>query len=465
MPGEGSATVTWSPPSADGGKPVTGYIVTPLEGATAKPALTFASTATTQTLTGLTDEVAHTFKVAAVNEVGAGAQSAASAPVTPSAGSRFNPVPPARLLDTRYGNGAPAAPLATGTSIDLQVTGRGGVPASGVSAVVLNTTVVDPLAGGWVTAWPTGEARPLVSNLNFTTLQTVANLVVVKVGAGGRISLYNAGGPAHLVVDVAGWYGPSGANEGSRYHALAPARVLDTRTGDGAVAGRVATGGSIDLQIAGRGGVPATGVSAVVLNVAVTEPLAGGFITAWPSGDVRPLASSINFAPGQTLANLVMVKVGANGKVSLYDGGGAVHVIADVAGWFGSSGETTGARYHPITPARILDTRIALGSLQLPLVSLGSLNLQATGRGGVPAVGVSAVILNVTVVDPLLGGYLTAWPTGDLRPLASNLNFATKQTLPNLVTAKLGAGGQVSIYNGGGAANLVADVSGWYGAE
>jgi len=463
-PGEDAVTLSWTAPSSDGGSPVTAYVVTPYEGATAKPARTFPSTATTQMITGLTNEVAHTFKVAAVNGAGTGPQSAASAPVSTSAGSRFNSLPPARLLDTRDGTGAPVAMVPPGASLDLQVTGRGGVPASGVSAVVLNTTVVDPRGPGYLTVWPTGDARPLASNLNFSTLRTVPNLVVVKVGAGGRVSLYNGGGATHLVADVAGWYGPSGASDGSRYHSLPPARVLDTRIGNGSTPGRVSSGGTLDLQVTGRGGVPATGVSAVVLNVTVTEPVAGGYLTGWPSGDVRPLASNLNFVGGQTVANLAMVKVGPNGKVSLYNGAGAVHVIADVSGWFGVSGEATGARYHPLPPARVLDTRVGLGALPFPLPPAGALDLLVTGRGGVPATGVTATILNVTVVDPLGLGYLTAWPTADIRPLASNLNFAAGQTAPNLVMGKLGTGGRLSIYNGGGTAHLVADVAGWYGA-
>jgi hypothetical protein len=233
----------------------------------------------------------------------------------------------------------------------------------------------------------------------------------------------------------------------------------------GAPAAIVGANATIDLQVTGRGGVPATGVSAVVMNVAVTQPDAVGYLTAWPSGDTRPLASSLNFAGGQTVANLVMVKVGPDGKVSLYDGGGALHLVADVAGWFGASGETTGARYHPVTPARVLDTRVGLGALQLPLASLGALDLQLAGQGGVPAAGVSAVVMNMTVVDPLSPGFLTAWPAGALQPLASNLNFAARQTVPNLVVAKLGTAGRVSIYNGGGTAHLVADVNGWYGPE
>jgi hypothetical protein len=88
----------------------------------------------------------------------------------------------------------------------LQVTGRGGVPATGVSAVVLNVTVTEPASGGWLAAWPAGEALPLVSNLNYVAGQTVPNIVVVKVGAGGKVNFYSSGGPVHVIADVAGWF-------------------------------------------------------------------------------------------------------------------------------------------------------------------------------------------------------------------------------------------------------------------
>jgi hypothetical protein len=76
-----------------------------------------------------------------------------------------------------------------------------------VSAVILNVTVTEPTEGSFVTVWPGGETRPLASNLNYAAGQTVPNLVAVKVGAGGSVSLYNLSGWAHVIVDVAGWYG------------------------------------------------------------------------------------------------------------------------------------------------------------------------------------------------------------------------------------------------------------------
>ena len=231
--------------------------------------------------------------------------------------------------------------------------------------------------------------------------------------------------------------------------------------------------------MSGRGGVPATGASAVVLNVTVTEPVGGGFVTVWPAGSARPLASNLNFTSGLTVPNLVTVKLGEGGRVSLYHSGFAAHLVADVAGWFG---ETSGARYHPVVPARVLDTRIPV--IQLPPGMLppgsvyppphypnvvpagGVVELEVAGQGGVPANGASAVILNVTAVDPAGGGFLTVWPAGQPRPLASNLNFVASRTVPNLVVAKLGAGGQVSIYNGSGnTVHLIADVAGWYGPD
>jgi outer membrane protein assembly factor BamB len=383
----------------------------------------------------------------------------AGAPRVPGAGLPYHPLVPARILDTRAGVGAPVARIGAGASLPLQVTGRGGVPATGVSAVLLNVTVTEPTAASFLTAWPAGQPRPLASNLNYVAGQTVPNLVTAKVGEGGQVNLYNHSGSTHVVADVAGWYGTDPLAGGSGFNALPPARILDTRTGAGA---KLGPGATLDVQVTGRAEVPVSGVSAVVLNVTVTEPTAGGFLTAWPAGQARPLASNLNFVAGQTVPNLVVVKVGTAGTISLFNLQGATHVVADVAGWYGEEG-STGDGFVALAPSRILDTRTGTGAPAVKLGPASAVALQVTGRGGVPATGVSAVVLNVTVTEPTAGSFLTAWPGGEARPLASNLNYVAGQTVPNLVLVKVGAGGQVSLFNSSGSTHAVADVAGWFG--
>ncbi|MDQ3693016.1 MAG: right-handed parallel beta-helix repeat-containing protein [Chloroflexota bacterium] len=248
----------------------------------------------------------------------------------------YHPLSPVRILDTRSGLGAGPGKVGAGGTLSLQVTGRGGVPATGVTAVALNVTVTEPTAGSFLTAWPAGDSRPLASNLNYEAGTTKPNMVVVKVGAGGKVNLFNNVGSAHVIADVAGWYGPYLPAPGATFTPLPPSRLLDTRAGNGAPAQRVPAGGTVNLQVTGRGGVPATGVSAVVLNVTVTQPDAVSFLAVYPSGKARPLVSNLNYRAGDTVANVVVVKVGPDGRVVLYNNAGSTDVIADVAGWYGT---------------------------------------------------------------------------------------------------------------------------------
>ena len=256
------------------------------------------------------------------------------------------------------------------------------------------------------------------------------------------------------------------------YVAVNPARLMDTRFGQSTVDGLATGGGALgtgatrDLVVIGRGGIPATGVAAVALNVTVTGPTASSYLTAWPAGTTRPLASNLNFGPGDTVPNMVTVKVGSNGSVSIYNNLGSVDVVVDVAGWY-----LTDAEYQPLVPARLMETRYGLSTVDGTSNGWGKIrsglhaDLTVLGRGGVPAANVSTVVLNVTVTGPTEPGYLTVWPTGEAMPLASNLNFTTNTTIPNLVVAKVGANGQVSIYNSSGWTDVVVDVLGWYQSD
>ena len=380
-------------------------------------------------------------------------------PVTGPAPASFTPLTPSRILDTRDGTGGRMGRISAGSPLPVRVTGRGGVPVEGVTAAVLNVTVTEPDTASYLTVYPSGESAPLASNLNYVTGQTVPNLVVAKVGGDGKVALRNGFGTTHAVADVVGYFGSAG---GSQLLPLEPVRLLDTRDGTGRAGGARPIGGgaAIDVAVTGVGGVPATGVQAVVLNVTATEPSQPGFLTVWPTGEPRPLASNLNFAAGQTVPNLVVAKVGGDGRVSIANHAGTTHCVADVVGCFVT--DAGAGRHVGLSPARVLDTRDGTGGRSGPLGSGGGHDLVVAGRGGVPASGATAVVLNLTVTEPVSPGYLTVYPTGSPVPLASNLNFVAGETRANLVVAKLGSGGRVTIRNASSRAHVVADVAGYF---
>jgi hypothetical protein len=383
-----------------------------------------------------------------------------------AAGSGFVPLAtPKRVLDTRPGNPtADGAFAGTGlrpltSTLALSVAGRVGVP-SDATAVVLNVTVTEATGAGFITAYPCGAAQPTASSLNYATGQTVANMVIAKIGVGGQVCLFNTN-PTQLVVDVTGYFPGVDALTALS----APARLLDTRPGlttiDGQYAGAgIRPTGSVQvLQVAGRAGIP-SGVASVVLNVTVDAPQLSGFITVYPCGAALPTASNLNYVAGQTVPNAVISKLSAAGTVCLF-ASAATHLIVDITGYFAATTVLV-----PLgAPARLLETRTGLttvdglfnGTGLRP--AQGTLQLTVNGRAGIPA-DASAVVLNVTVDGAQGSGFLTVYPTGEGRPLASNLNYVTGQTVPNAVIARLGAGGALCIYTQA-AAQLIVDVAGY----
>jgi uncharacterized protein (DUF1501 family) len=237
------------------------------------------------------------------------------------------PLTPARLLDTRDSS----APLGAGQTIDLQVTGQGGVPAD-ADAVVVNLAVTGPTAPSFLTVWPTGQSRPVAASINMVPGQTVPNMVITGVGAGGKISIYNLTGSTHVIVDVLGAF-RTGAS--ARYVAMTPTRVLDTRDGTGAPKAPLGQTPLV-LQLAGKQGVPPTGISAVVMNVTAVRPTDGTYVTVYPTGGDRPLAANLNAVAGQVVPNMVLGRLGPDGAVAIFNHSGTVDLVADVMGYFTS---------------------------------------------------------------------------------------------------------------------------------
>ncbi len=242
-----------------------------------------------------------------------------------------------------------------------------------------------------------------------------------------------------------------------KYNPIEPVRALDTREGKGAPAGKVAADGIVELQIAGFPGIPSTAVG-VLLNTTVTQTDGSGFLTVWGCGAQRPTVSNLNYAgAGDEVANLVAVRIGVGGKVCLSPGVSGAHLVADISGYFAADGSL----YNPMAPFRAADTRSGPGPVG-PVAPNAVYELQVTGLNGIPA-DATAVMLNATVDNPDRPGFLTVWPCGTARPLASNLNYVSGETVPGLVAVKVGAGGKVC-FSGFGQSEVVADIVGWFGS-
>lgn len=436
-------------------------------------------------------------------------------PSVPTDAGAFVPLPPVRILDTRA-NGhvgqtpagqVPVGQVSSSAPLDLEVQGQGGVPtgAGVVSAVVLNVTVIGPNNPGWLTAYPGGSTTPTASNLNFYPNETIPNLVTVPVNqTTGDINLALGGYPdpsvsADIAVDVSGYYvGGTPTAAGTFTAAATPTRILDTRadhhvgqTPGGAVpVAQTDSTAPLDLQVVGQGGVPASATS-VVMNVTVVGPSDDGWLTAYPGGAATPTASNLNFYRGETIPNLVTVKVGAGGDVDLAlatypNPSVSADLVVDVAGWYSGGNGTDPGTYKALaSPERLFDTRSQTQPQTQVNINQGQPidNVVPTGGGSpdwdVPAMGVAgglpdvlnnaaAVVMNNTVVNPSDTGWETVYPA-DLAqaPNASNVNFSGGETIANLGITKLSGDGWLALHLGSYPApninsDVVGDIAGYF---
>ncbi|MGG8410474.1 hypothetical protein ACM614_29930 [Streptomyces sp. 12297] len=372
---------------------------------------------------------------------------------TPTTPSRFVALTPKRILDTRSGLGAPKARIGAGKSVRLKVAGVGGVPATGVTAVVVNLTAVTPTANGYVTAWPAGTPRPDTTALSTAGGRTATASVVVPLAA-GSVDLRNGAGTIDLTAEVTGYY-TTDATAGAKSTALTPKRILDTRTGLGAAKARIGAGKSVRLKVAGVGGVPTAGATAVLVNLSAVRPTADGYLTAWPAGATRPDTAHLSFTTGRTGVNTVVLPL-RDGAVDIRNSAGAVDLVADVTGYYSADG----LRFTPTAPVRLLKTSTGLGARPGVVGAGETVSFPVSGLAGVPA-DAKAVTLAVTVGAPTQTSYLTASPHGGSWPGLASVQYTAGSAATNLVTLPI-TDGWVTLTNHAGNAHLASDLVGWY---
>lgn len=381
----------------------------------------------------------------------------------PSAAAQFVAVSPSRLLDTREPAYGPVYVRRPGAVVRVPVLGRNDVPAVGVTAVVLNVTVVDSIEPGHIQVLPTVEGTVgATSNQNLTIPGPPRPAFVIsRLGPDGSVSVYLHGG-GNLVIDVLGFYTPAPQAEVSsgRLISVDPERWVDTRSAALLPAGfssvrQVGSGETVRIVRPGRSVVPASGVQALVVNLTVDRPRAPGFLTARPTGDASAGTSNVNYLDAAT-SNLAIVPLGADRTISVFSLA-ATDLIVDVVGYITDTAAAPSSAGLLVTmnPQRLLDTRLTPAAFSP--AEERRYRWTTPDVVQVPA-DATALSLNLTVTQPAAPGFLTAYP--GVRPGTSNLNYVDL-TNANASLLQLGSGGTVGLYMLA-AGHVIVDLNGYF---
>lgn len=271
--------------------------------------------------------------------------------------SDYVPLQPVRLMDTLKpgktvdGKASGIGRRNAGSATELQVTGRGRV-ADDAETVVLNVSTSVPSISGFVTVYPCGSRRPAQESVNYSLWQNTSNMVVTKVGAGGKACIYTSAA-TDLQVDVVGY-----TKSSSSLRPVTPARLLDSRidsvrTVDGKYwkIGRRAANSVAELEVTGRGQV-ASDASSVVLTVGAINPTAAGTLKVYQCGISSPNVISVSYLAGATTRTTVLAKVGTGGKVCIKTSQ-ETDLTVDVNAYIGPDGT-----FAAVKPVRAVNTAV-----------------------------------------------------------------------------------------------------------
>ncbi len=356
--------------------------------------------------------------------------------------TRFTPVAPVRLVDTRKGVGTAAARLKGGCTLQVDP----GLDPS-VAAVAVNLTSVRAAANGFVAAYPCGVERPVAAAVQSVANKVVGGMSVVPLGADGTFCVYSHS-TTDMVIDLFGTYA---VGAGSRFEPVSPTRLLDTRS----AATPVVEGSVLKVKVAGKAGAPAS-TTAVSLTVHAVNAVRDGYLTVFRCGSQVPPVASATVNAGGSITNHVETAV-TNGEVCVFVSA-PMHVIVDMSGWYGDSATTD---YYAITPVRAVDTRVNVG---LSGISAARVNraVQLAGANGLPsAARLRAVVAQVIAVGAATPGYLTVHPCMATAPSVSMVRYVVGSNAATSVAGLDDARGRWCI-TASSNVHVVVDLNGYF---
>jgi hypothetical protein len=237
---------------------------------------------------------------------------------------QFYPLTPCRLVDTR--NGQDGGTLQAGIERDYTMGGQCGIPGD-AQAYSMNVTAL-PAPGGldYLTVWAQGEARPSTSTLNASAGGVVANAAIVAAGSNQAVAFYANSNSTDLLVDVNGYFAPSGAG-GNSFYTVPNCRIYDSRNNNGQP-----FNGQRTIDIAAQACAPPSNTQAYVFNATVVPEGPLGYLTLWGDPQQRPAVSILNSIEGAITSNLAIVSNG-NGNTDAF-AAGYTQLILDISGYF-----------------------------------------------------------------------------------------------------------------------------------
>ena len=380
---------------------------------------------------------------------------------TPPVAYQFVTVTPCRLVDTRPDHGG-SGPIQGGTFQTFPIPQEGGcnIPAT-ATAYSLNVSVVPIGPLGYLTMWPAGiTLRPLVATLNSLDGRIKANAAIVGAGTSGAVNVYVTN-TTNVILDINGYFAPVSAST-LAFYPLTPCRVADTRHSSypPGLGPPFLTGGQERafpiLNASTTCNIPSTGVAAYSLNFSVVPHASLFYMTAWPTGQTRPVVSTLNDIPGQIIANAALVPAGSSGEVSVYPTNDT-DLIIDINGYFAPAAPG-GLSLYTVPPCRVIDTR----SPGEGGAFSGLLNPPVDVEGSVcgPSATAQAYVFNASVVPQGMLGYLTLWPDGATQPLVSTLNALDGSISDNMAIVP-NINGKVNAY-ASGLTQLILDISSYF---
>ena len=372
-------------------------------------------------------------------------------------GMQFVPVTPCRVVDTRGPNGTFGGPYLSGNSSrDFPIPqGSCNIPSTAL-AYSLNATVVPRGSLGYVTVWPTGLPRPLVSTMNSFDGRVKADAVIMPAGTDGAVSIY-ASDVTDVLLDINGYFtDPGSFSLASRpevyaYYPVAPCRVVDTRNPDGPLGGPYIKGKtSREFPIQSSSCNLPTGAAAYSMNFTAVPRGPLGFLTVWPSDQQQPYVSTLNAYSGGATANAAIVPAASNGDVSAYVSDDSDLVI-DVNGYFAPPGQN-GLSLYSLMPCRVLDTR--------PNAFHGPLMVNVKDSVCSVPTSAQAYVFNATALPQGPLGYLTLWADSLQQPYVSTLNAYDGAVTSNMAIVPT-VNGLIDVF-ASNPTNLLLDITSYF---